>query len=170
MPQQVSGRFNPANTLLPSTTLRFKRAGLEGKADFFNSLDYRNIDPKDKWLENVARDAIGTVTGKIEDSTGIPTKTLAKIGWNKFKSKGKDFNDTSENARNQIFQIDNELNARQLDDNNHAGARQYRAKKKLIDDPNAYGITALGGANRSYATQGNLSKALGVVNVKPGQK
>lgn len=164
---QVRGRFDPANTGLTDTRLKMKLVEEERKADLFNRLDHRQ--PVNKFESN-ARNLFKQVGAQLTDKTGNDSvENAMRQGFGFVKSQGKNFQTKSENADRSAFQVLNELNIREDQRNGNAKARQERSAKGLIDDPNAYGITALGGASRSYRTQGNLSKSLGVKNVKPGQ-
>ena len=164
---QVRGRFNPANTGLTNTQLNVKLLQEEHKADVFNRLDHRQ--PTTKFESNM-RNLFKQAGSQLTDKTGNDSiENTMRQGFGFVKSQGKDFQAKSGNADRSAFQIQNELNIREDQRNGNAKARQSRAKKGLIDDPNTYGITALGGASRSYRTQGDLSKSLGVKNVKPGQ-
>ena len=160
-------RFDPVNTRLSDAQLKMKLNQKEAEADVFNQLDHRQ--PTGKFEAN-ARNLFKTAGEALSDKLGVDSpKTAMRLGWNYVKSQGANFQSKSRAADKSAFQVQNELNIREDQRNGNAKARQERTTKGIIDDPNQYGISALGGINGSYPTQSNVSKLLGVKNIKAGR-
>lgn len=137
MPQD---KYNPSNTRLSDKDLQRKRSESLAIAQITGKLDPANVSREERRVINFGK--------KI-----ITKDELYKQLWNNAADAVKDsaqpLRKLSSDKFDEVYQIDNEISKRKFEKNRPAKARANRAGMGYVDDPNEYGITALGGTGYS---------------------
>jgi hypothetical protein len=133
MPQD---KYNPANTRLSDRDLQRKRSESLTIAQIVGKFDPESTSPEERAVINFGK--------KL-----VQKDEVAKQLWNNasdaIKDSAKPIRKFYSDKFDDVYQLDNEISKRKFDKNRGAKARINRAGMGYVDDPNEYGITALGG-------------------------